>query len=100
MSSDKYGALGPWGDGDLMAMAAVRYSLGRRTYVPGECVRWLIRQWPNFSDACKRVIQRDIEEAFASDDKVRTCGGAYQAFKPLGDDCDRAEWEKTRSLWT
>jgi hypothetical protein len=97
--ASKYGPLGPWGDSDSMAVAAVRYCLGRRTYIVGECVQWLEQQWPNLSEGAQRNIRSDIESEFVRDDRVRTCGGDHQAFKPLGDECDRAEWEKARRLW-
>lgn len=81
----------PWGFNDLMVVAAFRYCLGRRTYIVGVCADWLIAQWPNFSDSTKDLIQRELEEAFKRD--------ATNEYKPLGDDCDHAEWERVRGLW-
>lgn len=85
-----------FGRSDLMAMCAVRYCLGRATYVVGDCVDWLIDQWENLAPNAKTIIQRDIEEAFRRDDEARSDGKEH---KPLGMDCDRAEWEKARRLW-
>ena len=85
-----------WGRDDLMAIAAVRYCLGRMTYIVGECADWLIEQWPNIAPSARAVIERDVEEAFASDVKARMRGDQY---KPLGMDCDRAQWERVRRLW-
>jgi hypothetical protein len=79
-----------------MAIAAVRYCLGRMTYITSDCAEWLCEQWPNIKSSARAVIQRDIEEAFTRDDEVRARDVAY---KPLGWDCDRAEWEKVRALW-
>lgn len=87
---------GPWGRGDLMATAAVRYCLGRMTYIVGDCVDWLFAQWPNLSDGCRKTIARDVDEAFERDNDARERGDQY---KPLGHDCDRKEWERARSLW-
>lgn len=81
---------------DRVAIWAVRYCLGRMTYVSGECADWLVRHWPRLSDDTKRAIQRDIDEAFIADDKARASG---QHYKPLGWDCDRREWERVRALW-
>jgi hypothetical protein len=86
----------PWGREQFMAVAAVNYCLGRRTYAVGMCVDWLHSNWPSFNQHTKTLIQRDIEEAFAADENARKCGFNYQ---PLGDDCDRAEWARARTLW-
>lgn len=85
-----------FGRGDLMAIAAVRYCLGRMTYITSDCSDWLTQQWPNITPNARNVIQRDIEEAFERDDAAREAGDTY---KPLGWDCDRASWEKVRKLW-
>ena len=88
--------LGAWGRDDLMAIAAVRYCLGRMTYITSDCGEWLIAQWPNIKPSAQAVIGRDIDEAFERDDEARDSGDAY---KPLGCDCDRAVWAKVRALW-
>ncbi len=89
-------AEGPWGHGDLMATAAVRYCLGRQSYIVGDCVDWLIGWWPSLSEGCRNVITRDVNEAFAKDDEARECGDTY---RPLGMDMDRQQWERARALW-
>lgn len=88
--------LGVWGRDDMMAIAAVRYCLGRMTYITSDCSEWLQQQWPNIKPRARAVIQRDIDEAFARDDVAREAGDSY---KPLGWDCDRAAWQKARELW-
>jgi len=85
-----------WGEDEMMVVAAFRYCCGRRTYVVGCCVEWLIKQWPTFADKTKAIIQRDLEEEFRRDDAARERG---YSFRPLGDDCDRAGWERVRNLW-
>ena len=79
-----------------MAIAAVRYCIGRQSYIVGDCADWLIEAWPNLQESTRKIIQRDIDGAFDSDDKNRIDGLEYKA---LGMDCDRAEWERVRSLW-
>jgi hypothetical protein len=86
----------PWGRDDLMALAAVRYCLGRMSYIVGDCVNWLVQQWPNIKPEARIVIQRDIEHEFRRDDEARERGDGY---KPLGMDMDRRQWERVRSLW-
>ena len=85
-----------WGRDDLMAIAAVRYCLGRMTYITADCADWLLDQWPNIRESARAVIQRDIEEAFERDDGDRAEGALYKA---LGWDCDRRAWERVRVLW-
>ena len=86
----------PFGRDDLMAIAAVRYCLGRQSYIVGDCVDWLIRWWPHLAEGCRKVIARDVNEAFAKDDEARECGDTY---RPLGMDMDRQQWERARALW-
>jgi len=78
-----------YGRDGLMAVAAFRYCLGRRTYIVGDCVDWLLDQWPNLGEITRHVIERDLREAIRRDDEARSRG---DDFKPLGWDCDRAEW--------
>lgn len=81
----------------LMAIAAFRYCLGRRTYIVSDCVEWLRENWPKFPENVRTVIKRDLESEFVKDDQARDQGEDY---KPLGWDCDRAEWQKVRALWS
>jgi hypothetical protein len=88
----------PWGDNGLMALCAVRYCLGRRTYISYECREWLYDVWPDLPEKAKNLIKRDVDEAFNRDDEDRASGSTQ--YKALGDDCDRREWEKVRLLWS
>ena len=74
------------GRGQLMALAAVRYCLGRSSYIVGDCADWLITIWPELSVDTRAIIRRDIEDAFNQDDLSRALLDSY---KPLGDDCDQ-----------
>lgn len=85
-----------YGRDNLMVIAAHRYCLGRSTYIVGDCVEWLIAIWDTLPRKTKEIIQRDTEEAFERDDGDREGGRDYGT---LGDDCDRAEWEKLRKMW-
>lgn len=90
-----------YGRNDLMVVAAFRYCLGRMTYIVSDCADWLIEQWPHIAENARKVIQRDLEEAFKRDDEAREedAKGSAHFYKPLGHDCDRAQWEKVRRLW-
>lgn len=87
----------PYGRDDLMAVAAVRYCIGRASYTVAECREWLCAAWTSLSNGARDTIQRSVEEAFKRDDSERNEG--YAAHLPLGWDCDREEWEKVRKLW-
>lgn len=84
------------GHDELMVVAAVRYSLGRMTYIVSDCADWLIKIWPMLSESTRKIIQRDLDEAFARDDQDRDAGRDYKA---LGMDCDREKWDRVRELW-
>ena len=85
-----------WGRDDLMVTAAFRYCLGRSTYIVGDCADWLIHYLPLMLDNARKLIQRELEEAFRADDEARA---DKQDYKPLGWDCDREQWERVRKLW-
>ena len=86
-----------WGRDQLMAVAAVRYCLGRSTYIVKACADWIIFMWPEFTQSTQTLIQKDIDEAFKRDDRAREEGSEYL---PLGMDMDRREWERVRNLWS
>lgn len=88
----------PWGRSDLMATAAVRYCLGRSTYIVGDCVDWLCAHWSALNQSAKLIIRRDVEEAIARDDDARARG--VVGHLPLGMDMDRAEWLRAKWLWS
>ena len=85
-----------WGRSELMALAAVRYCLGRMTYIVGDCADWLCAAWDELPEGVRAIIKRDVEEAFTRDDEDRASGRDYKA---LGHDCDRESWERVRKLW-
>lgn len=77
-------------------VGATRYYLGRTTYAVSSFCDLLRQEWLNLPDHTLGIIIRDIEEAFAQDDRARESGAN---FKPLGHDCDRQSWETVRALW-
>lgn len=75
----------PFGRDDLMALAAVRYCLGRASYIVGDCVDWLYEQWPALDENVRTVIARDVDQALREG--------------RVGMDMDREQWERARKLW-
>jgi hypothetical protein len=86
-----------WGADHFIAWTSLRYCLGRRTYVVSKYADWLIANWADIQPNVQRIIERDVEDEFRLDDLARESGATY---RPLGDDCDRKEWERVRGLWT
>ena len=64
--------IGHFGRDDLMAIAAVRYCIGRSTYIVGDCVDWMIQHWSKWSPNCRAVIARDLNAEFKRDDEARS----------------------------
>lgn len=63
-------------DYEHMLISAVRYALGRRTYIVDITVNYIIEEVPKLSDKCKRIMIQDIEYPY----------GGY------GDECDKRDW--------
>lgn len=52
---------------DLMVIAAFRYCLGRRSYIVGACVAWILALWPKLTDNTTNLIVHEINEAAKRD---------------------------------
>jgi hypothetical protein len=81
-----------WGRSDLMVIAAVRYCLGRMSYIVSDCVDWLIQIWPDLSDNTRATILRDVRLEIERDNERMKEDGTRPNFGPLGMDIDRKEW--------
>jgi uncharacterized protein YijF (DUF1287 family) len=81
-----------YGMDGLMITAAIRYCIGRRTYIVGVCTDWIIANWDDWPENVKTIIQRDLDQEFER-------AAQKSDWKPLGDDCDKRDWEKVRALW-
>ena len=69
-----------WGFHNLMVLAAFRYCLGRRTYIVGSCVDWLIQYWDEIDQNTKRIILQETKECLDR--------------KEAGDACDVVRWQQ------
>jgi hypothetical protein len=81
-----------YGRSGLMIIAAVRYCIGRRTYIVSDCAAWILANWSDWPENVKTIIQRDLEWEFER-------AAQNPDWKPLGDSCDKQKWEKVRELW-
>jgi len=81
-----------YGRSGLMITAAVRYCLGRRTYIVSDCADWILANWGDWPENVRTIIQRDLEHEFER-------AAQNPDWNPLGDSCDKQEWEKVRALW-
>ena len=58
-----------------MLISALRYALGKRTYIVELTCKYIEQQIPMLSDHCKDVIIKDIESQ-----------------NNYGDECDKEDW--------
>jgi hypothetical protein len=96
-----------FGDDDdkiTLWLGAFRYYCGRMTYAVGDFADILIREWSNLPSRVRYLIERDLEEEFRRDDASRELKNMKDSDRvwnhPLGHDCDRAQWERVRKLWS
>lgn len=76
-------------NGSIMVMSALRYALGRHTYVPGAVQDWISDQWDNLDSNTKVVIVRDVFE-YIYDEKRSKYASASGAIGQY----DLSTWEK------
>ena len=62
-------------DYEHILISALRYALGRRTYIVELTCRYIERQLPMLSDRCKNLMIKDIESQ-----------------SNYGDECDKQDW--------
>lgn len=70
-------------DESAVYLCALRYALGRRTYIPSIISEQLIDKWISISETDKRLIVAEIKRAIHINE--------------AGDDCDVVNWEKVIS---
>ena len=73
------------GDFGTMCVCAIRYSLGRKTYMPSLMTEFIKANWANLDDNTKAVIMKDVRRAIKDD---------LSGFNSLGHECDRIVWTK------
>lgn len=57
-------------------ISAIRYALGRRTYIVDITVNYIIKEIPKLSEKCKKIMIHDIEYPLDG----------------YGDACDKKDW--------
>lgn len=75
-------------NGGIMVTAALRYSLGRMTYVPEAVQDWIKTYWDDFDSNTKTVVVRDVFEYLYDD--FRTGGKMEVPF----DGYDIKKWKE------
>ena len=84
-------------------LAATRYYLGRHSYSVSSFCNLLIFNWNKLFESVRSLIEKEVEEEFRKDDRIRDRNGGFLDHKTvgaLGMDCDRKCWEGVRKLWT
>ena len=69
-------------DMERMAICAIRYTIGRQSYIVSDGQRWAL-EWGKKSNWVRSVIVRDLQE------EVRRCELGYPS---LGSDYDEEGW--------
>ncbi len=70
-------------DDEYILICAVRYAVGRRTYVVADARRWVQARWPNLGAQARGILLRDIASECEREDRVPG---------HLGDRCDVDVW--------
>ena len=68
---------------EMILICAVRYALGRMSYIVGDVCRYVALKQPDLSQNCINIIIRDIEEEL---ERYHKCG------QTLGMECDERTW--------
>jgi hypothetical protein len=71
-------------DSEMMAICAIRYTMGRRSYVVGEGQRWAL-EWGKISPRVRSVIIRDLKS------DIERCDNGFEA---LGNKHDEVGWRE------
>ena len=79
---------------EAMLIGAERYAFGRRTYIVGETVDYLIALMPKLSDWCLTIMSNDMW----SNRNVATGYGSHDLDEKIyGDNCDFHDWLRFES---
>ncbi|WP_311949323.1 hypothetical protein [Halomonas piscis] len=81
-----------------LLVAATRHYAGRSTVSVSGFADELAEAWPIIPQETRIVIRRYLENLFAVDDSERAKGRGRGCL-PLGQNIDRAAWERVRAAW-
>ena len=77
-------------NGSIMVTSALRYSLGRMTYVPGAVQDWIKTYWDHLDSHTKFNVVRDVFQHLHENYRIRNDA----QFLDVVGDYDAKEWEK------
>jgi len=89
----------------LMVLAAVRYCLGRQSYIPGVCLRWLAPIWKQIEPNTQALIVRDIVEELMCGNAGDSDATPIWNWKPFAElvwselDAEQKEWIRQDVAW-
>jgi len=86
----------------LVWLGATRYYIGRMSSAVASFCTLLVTSWDKLPVGTRKLIRREVEATFDLDNELRTSRsrGLSTGPLPLGTDCDRAQWERVRHLWS
>ena len=65
-------------DGSIIVTSALRYALGRHTYVPGSVQDWIKCYWDDLDSKTKCVIVRDTFEHLYEEHRDKSSGSSWR----------------------
>ena len=68
---------------EQIIICAVRYALGRMSYIVSDVCEYVRFKKDELSDECKKIIARDIKDEYQF---------YHRQGKTLGMECDEADW--------
>lgn len=74
---------------EQILICAVRYALGRMSYIVGDVAKYVELKCNTLSSQCKNIIIRDIEEELER---------YHNAGQTLGMECDERTWKNLLNL--
>lgn len=79
---------------DWLYINAIRYAIGRKTYVVSETTEWIQANYTLLSQVTKEQIYRDLRDAILKDtyETSQIDKGHEMSYRHLGHDCDREDW--------
>lgn len=75
----------------FLALVAMRYCIGRRSYAPSLCAHWIMRHWPIMPSQTRAMMRRDLGSEIRQAESHMAYTKSARC-EMLGDTCDEMAW--------
>lgn len=72
---------------EQMIISAERYAFGRRSYIVGYTIDYILSLLPSLSDWCINILYSDIKSQFDTAERIKD-------YRHFGDNCDLKDWRR------